>query len=137
MVLTCPGSSMAKGWAWRQASALLVMALACHRLCRGPSSCDHPSLGTHEASLLRAANECTSSACPSLSLAFQSGHRLLLRVLRGQAFEKMRPSVGLGNHLCGLPAGKGWHCLLACVLSLLAPAALEGSVCGDGPRLLL
>lgn len=63
--------------------------------------------------------------------------RLLLRVLRGQAFEKTRPSVGLGNHPLWSACGEGLAPSASPVLSLLAPTVSEGSVCGDGPRLLL
>lgn len=47
-------------------------------------------------------------------------------------FEKMRPSVGLGNYLCGQPVGKGWHCPVSHPCWFLGGEC----VCSDGPRLL-
>lgn len=65
--------------------------------------------------------------------------RLLPRVLRGQTFEKMRPSVGLGNHPLWPACGEG---LALPASPVSCPCWLQQPwrgmyVCGDGPRLLL
>ena len=114
MVLTYSGSSMAKGWVWRQTSAPSGRDPACHRLCKGPSSCDHRSLGIHEASLLPVsvpALHCFPYAWLSAwTQPTPEGSQ------RPVTFEKMRHSWAWGNHPLWFACGE-WLALPASPVS--------------------